>query len=97
MLESLANRETGEGAPLISKLGNDAVGIDTTVLYADISGSTHLVDNHTAGFAAEIYQSYLACAARIITYECGVITAYDGDRVMGVFVERRRQMPRPQR
>jgi class 3 adenylate cyclase len=68
------------------KLGNDGVNLDGTVLYADISGSTKLVDSHKAHFAAEIYKTYLACAARIIKNEGGVITAYDGDRVMAVFI-----------
>ena len=67
-------------------LGNDGVNLNGTVLYADISGSTQLVDSATPHFAAEVYKSYLACAARIIKNEEGVITAYDGDRVMAVFI-----------
>ncbi len=68
-------------------LTNEAVHFDrATVLYADLSGSTSLVDKHKWGFAAEIYRSYLFCAAKIIREEGGTITAYDGDRVMGVFV-----------
>lgn len=67
-------------------LGNDGVNLDGTVLYADISGSTKLVDSQKPHFAAEIYKTYLACAARIIKNEDGVITAYDGDRVMAVFI-----------
>jgi class 3 adenylate cyclase len=67
-------------------LGNDGVNLDGTVLYADISGSTQLVDSATPHFAAEVYKAYLACAARIIKNEEGVITAYDGDRVMAVFI-----------
>lgn len=68
------------------KLGNDGVTLDATVLYADIDGSTNMVDAKTAQFAAEVYKSYLLCAARIIRSEDGVITAYDGDRVMAVFI-----------
>jgi len=67
-------------------LGNDAVKLDGTVLYADMSGSTKLVDGHPPFFAAEIYKSYLRCAARIVKAEGGTITAYDGDRIMAVFV-----------
>jgi class 3 adenylate cyclase len=66
-------------------LGNDGVNLDGTVLYADISGSTRLVDTAKPTFSAEVYKAYLACAARIIKNEEGVITAYDGDRVMAVF------------
>jgi class 3 adenylate cyclase len=68
------------------KLGNDAVNLDATVLYADMADSTALVDHHSASFAAEIYKAYLTCAAKIIKDEGGVITAYDGDRVMAIFL-----------
>jgi class 3 adenylate cyclase len=68
------------------KLGNDAVNLDATILYADMSGSTKLVDGHTATFAAEVYKSYLACAARIVKDQGGVITAYDGDRIMAIYI-----------
>ena len=68
------------------KLGNDAVKLQATVLYADLAESTNLVDNYKPHFAAEIYKSYLHCASKIIIAEGGKITAFDGDRVMGVFV-----------
>lgn len=67
-------------------LGNDAVKLHATVLYADMADSTDLVDSHKHPFAAEIYKAYLRCAARIIKSEQGTITAYDGDRVMAVFL-----------
>jgi class 3 adenylate cyclase len=68
------------------QLGNDAVRLDGTVLYADLDGSTDMVNKKKAEFAAEIYKSYLHCAAKIIRDEGGVITAYDGDRIMAVFI-----------
>jgi class 3 adenylate cyclase len=68
------------------RLGNDAVHLDATVLYADMSDSTKLVDNYEPHFAAEVYKAYLACAARIIKNEGGAVTAYDGDRIMAVFI-----------
>jgi class 3 adenylate cyclase len=68
------------------KLGNDAVKLDATVLYADLADSTKLVDNYTGGFAAEMYKTFLHCAAKIIRNEGGSITAYDGDRIMAVFI-----------
>jgi class 3 adenylate cyclase len=37
-------------------------------------------------FAAEIYKSYLISACRIIRDNGGEITAFDGDRVMAVFI-----------
>ena len=69
------------------KLGNDAVEFKrATILYADLSGSTALVDAKNWMFAAEVYKSFLHCAAKIIRAEGGAITSYDGDRVMGIFV-----------
>lgn len=72
------------------KLSNGAVTLDGTVLYADLDGSTKLVDSRKAGFAAEIYKSYLVCAARIIRSLKGEITAYDGDRIMAVYIGNRK-------
>ena len=72
--------------PEALKLGNDAVKLKATVLYADMADSTDLVDNNKPHFAAEIYKAFLRCAARIIKNEQGTITAYDGDRVMAVFL-----------
>ncbi len=68
------------------KLGNDAVTLNATVLYADLAESTKLVGSFRHWFAAEIYKCYLVCACRIIRDRGGVITAFDGDRVMGVFI-----------
>ena len=68
------------------KLGNEAVKLDGTVLYADLSGSTNMVDKKKPEFAAEVYKAYLHCAANLVRNEGGVITAYDGDRIMGVFI-----------
>ena len=67
-------------------LGNDAVLLDGTVLYADLNGSTDLVDGYESYFAAEVYKCFLTCAARIIRSEGGEITAYDGDRIMAVYI-----------
>jgi class 3 adenylate cyclase len=68
------------------QLGNDAVKIDGTVLYADMADSTNLVNNYPSAFAARVFKSYLISACRIIRKNDGVITAFDGDRVMAVFI-----------
>lgn len=65
---------------------NHGITLDATVLYADMKDSTGLVDAFPNWFAAEIYKSYLHCAASIIKSCGGSVTAYDGDRVMGVFL-----------
>src|SRR3954451_5134727 len=70
-------------APASLKLGNDAVELKpATVLYTDLDGSTSMVDSKSWQIAAEGYKSYLHCAAKLIKAEGGVITSYDGDRVM---------------
>ena len=66
--------------------GNDAVRLEGTVLYADLDDSTDLVNTNEPEFAAEVYKAYLSCAAKVIRSENGVITSYDGDRIMAVFI-----------
>jgi class 3 adenylate cyclase len=68
------------------KLGNDAVKLQAAVLYADLDDSTKMVDQFIPDFAAEIYKAYLHCTAKIISQAGGEITAYDGDRIMAVFL-----------
>ncbi len=68
------------------QLGNDAVKLRGTVLYADLADSSGLVKNNSASFAAEVYKSFLVTACRIIRSNGGEITAFDGDRVMAVFI-----------
>lgn len=67
-------------------LGTDAVSLEGTVLYADLSDSTGLVKGWKDWFAAEVYKNYLYCASRIIRSEGGEITAFDGDRIMAVYL-----------
>jgi class 3 adenylate cyclase len=62
------------------QLGNDAINLDATVLYADLADSTSLVDGQVPFRAAEYYKVYMLSAARIIKDWGGSITAYDGDR-----------------
>lgn len=74
-------------APSSIGLGNKAIEFESaTVLYADLDGSTVMVDKKTWQFSAEIYKTYLHCAAKIVKAQDGVITAYDGDRIMAMFI-----------
>lgn len=67
-------------------LGNTGKHIDACVLYADIHGSTDMVDALNERLAAEYYKAFLHCAAKIIKDNDGSITAYDGDRVMAIYL-----------
>jgi class 3 adenylate cyclase len=81
-------RRTGKVVPAAEdvQLGNDAVELEAVVLYTDIVDSSGLVVGFKDWFAANVYKSFLSCACRIIRSEGGEITAFDGDRVMGVFL-----------
>jgi class 3 adenylate cyclase len=65
---------------------NDGTHIQATVLYADLADSTVLVDNKPDWFAAEIYKAFLSCAGKVVLDQGGEITAYDGDRIMAVYI-----------
>ena len=67
------------------RLGNDAVELEGAVLYADLRGSTTLVRQYKDFFAADIYKSFLCATCDVIRNNDGVITSFDGDRVMAVF------------
>jgi class 3 adenylate cyclase len=57
---------------------NDARDLKyATVLYADLDGSTSMVDSQDWHFSAEVYKAYLLCASEIIRAEGGAITGYD--------------------
>lgn len=56
-----------------------------TVLYADLDGSTNMVEKYEWHFSAEIYKTFLRCASQVIRSEGGSLAAYDGDRVMAIF------------
>jgi class 3 adenylate cyclase len=72
--------------PTDLQLGNDAVEFErATILYADLSGSTIMVDSNNWQFSAGIYKSYPMCSAKLVRRNGSVITSYDGDRIMGGF------------
>lgn len=56
------------------------------VLYADLHGSTQMVQQQKRHFSAEVYKAFLYSAAQLVREEGGDVTAYDGDRIMAVFL-----------
>jgi len=86
--ESWGEIPNGYSVPMPEDLtfGNTGRRLVACLLYADICGSTAMVDNLSDTRAAEYYKAYLHCAAKIIKQNGGEITAYDGDRVMAVFL-----------
>ncbi len=74
-------------APADVGLGNKAILLEQAVVfYADLDGSTNMVDTKKWQFSAQIYKTFLHCAAKIVKAESGDITAYDGDRIMAIFI-----------
>ncbi|MDX6274146.1 MAG: hypothetical protein QOJ92_1356 [Frankiales bacterium] len=89
--KTLADRWTKTDATKVPEaddlgLGNEAKLLDGVVLYADLADSTKLVKNHKDLFAAEVYKTFLYSTAKVIRACGGAVTAYDGDRVMAVFI-----------
>ncbi len=67
-------------------LGNNGKTLNACFLYADLSDSTGLVKRTPPKRAAEYYKAFLHCASKLIEANSGTVEAYDGDRVMGVFL-----------
>lgn len=67
-------------------LKNGAVKLDAVVLYADMNGSTNMVDKYHWWFSAKIYKAFLHSSCRVIRQFGGEIVAFDGDRVMAIFI-----------
>lgn len=89
IFKSAWTETTGRVVPAPSDvgLGNKATLLEQAVVfYADLDGSTNMVDTKKWQFSAEIYKTFLHCAAKIVKAESGDITAYDGDRIMAIFI-----------
>ncbi|MDR9782147.1 adenylate/guanylate cyclase domain-containing protein [Rhizobium redzepovicii] len=72
------------------KHSNDAVRLErATILYADLDGSTDLVEKKKWQFSGQVYKSFLYATSRLIRNHGGSIVSYDGDRVMGIFISGR--------
>ncbi|MDH6273723.1 adenylate/guanylate cyclase domain-containing protein [Rhizobium leguminosarum] len=73
--------------PADLKLSNDTVHFKrATILYADLDGSTDLVEKKNWMFAGEVYKTFLYATSRLIRRHAGTIVSYDGDRAMGIFI-----------
>lgn len=74
-------------APADLQLGKHYKRLErAAVLYADLDGSTGMVDGSPWEFSAEIYKTFLNVVAKIVKDRGGTITAYDGDRLMAIFL-----------
>ncbi|ARP99676.1 adenylate/guanylate cyclase domain-containing protein [Pseudorhodoplanes sinuspersici] len=67
-------------------LAGGGVNLKATLLYADLADSTNLA-MWDSRVAARICKAFLAASSRLIRAHHGEIRSFDGDRVMGVFLE----------
>lgn len=83
------DRRRGRVIPSTSDIALDNIARHfklATFLYADLSGSTQMVKDLAWSESAEVYKTYLYCGSRLIRHFKGEVVAFDGDRVMGVFL-----------
>lgn len=66
--------------------GNSGKRLEACVLYADLHRSTEMVDTLADTQAAEYYKAFLHCAAKLVKRNNGTVQAYDGDRIMAVYL-----------
>lgn len=76
--------------PDVLRLGNHAKKLDAVVLYADLADSTVLVDTYKPQVVTRLYKAFLHCAAVLIRKNEGNIVAYDGDRIMAIYIGERK-------
>ena len=67
-------------------LDGGGVQLDGTVLYADLAQSSLLGSEFQKKTAAKVIKSFLRCCTKIITAHDGIVTSFDGDRVMGIYI-----------
>jgi class 3 adenylate cyclase len=77
--------------PASVSFGNDGVVLDAACLYADLADSTGLIEQLKATESATVIRAFLYCAAKVIRELGGSVTAFDGDRVMAVFIGERKE------
>jgi class 3 adenylate cyclase len=85
---------SGLVVPSTSKVqfSGGGVRLTATMLYADLADSTELAMNYDRRVAAKVFKCFLACSSRLIKSCGGEVRSYDGDRVMGVFLGKDRNV-----
>jgi adenylate cyclase len=68
-------------------LSNQGVKLQATMLYADLADSTGMA-SFDAEMTARLIKAFLSSSARLIRHHGGYVRSFDGDRVMGVFINK---------
>jgi class 3 adenylate cyclase len=67
-------------------LDGGGVRLNATVLYTDLQQSSKLATDFQQKTTAKVIKAFLCCMCKLITVHNGVVTSFDGDRVMGIFL-----------
>jgi hypothetical protein len=88
ILSSSFSVRAGSTVPTTEDVGyNEAVKLSATYLYADMVDSSGLVAISPKETVGKVLRLYLDLSVRIIRREGGHIRSFDGDRVMGIFID----------
>jgi len=71
-------------------LSDGGVQLDAAFLYADLANSSKIATEIDRKAAAKTFKAFLRVTSMLIKKHSGSITSFDGDRVMGVFVGKRK-------
>lgn len=88
---NLIFNETNKEQVRIYNIDNDLeftniINVECASLFADFGGCTNLIDKFDNKFSTWLLKSYLKCVSLIITDSGGIISAFEGDALMGLFV-----------
>lgn len=84
--------ETNKEQTRVNYINNDHLNFDGIInvecacLFTDFGGSTILVDKYDHKFSSWLLKSYLKCASTVIRQSGGVISAFEGDGLMVLFM-----------
>lgn len=62
-----------------------AFSLNTAVLFADVRGSSLLVNEHRRATAAKVLNAFLNCALRIVRLNSGEVRSFNGDSILAIF------------
>jgi class 3 adenylate cyclase len=65
---------------------NGIYNLNGVALFADFGGTTNLIDSYDKVFSSWLIKSYLTIVAHIVKHAGGIITAFEGDGVMTIFM-----------
>ena len=63
-----------------------SINVECACLFTDFGGSTSLVDKYDHKFSSWLLKSYLKCASTVIKQSGGIISAFEGDGLLGLFM-----------